>query len=110
LTPHGKIGDERKRSISILFFLGAKVMDEVLACLCCGKPFEPTRHITRQKYCSRECCVKYNNAKRRNSKNKFDKLCSDTVNENNNLCSHGSDSACGDGGGAAACESKKLNF
>lgn len=39
-------------------------MSEELTCLCCGQPFKPSCHKTRQKYCSRECCVKYNNAKR----------------------------------------------
>lgn len=39
-------------------------MGTELNCLFCGKAFEPTCHISRQKYCSRECCVKYNNAKR----------------------------------------------
>lgn len=39
-------------------------MGTVLVCLLCGKPFEPTCHISRQKYCSDECRVKYNNAKR----------------------------------------------
>jgi transposase len=39
-------------------------MDQQKECLCCGQPFEPTCHHTRQKYCSRACCVKYNNAKR----------------------------------------------
>ena len=35
-----------------------------LACLNCGKGFTPTCHITRQKFCSSECRVRYNNAKR----------------------------------------------
>ena len=35
-----------------------------LACLNCGKGFIPTCHITRQKFCSSECRVRYNNAKR----------------------------------------------
>lgn len=35
-----------------------------LTCLFCKKPFEPTCHIGFQKYCSNECRVKYNNAKR----------------------------------------------
>ena len=39
-------------------------MNQPKKCLCCGQAFEPTCHISRQKYCSRECCVKYNNAKR----------------------------------------------
>jgi endogenous inhibitor of DNA gyrase (YacG/DUF329 family) len=39
-------------------------MEEELTCLQCGKVFKPTCHVSRQKYCSRECCVKYNNAKR----------------------------------------------
>ncbi len=33
-------------------------------CLLCGQPFKPTCHISRQKYCSAECRMKYNNAKR----------------------------------------------
>jgi len=39
-------------------------METELTCLLCGKSFHPTCHISRQKYCSRECRVKYNNAKR----------------------------------------------
>lgn len=39
-------------------------MSEELTCQCCGQQFKPSCHKTRQKYCSRECCVKYNNAKR----------------------------------------------
>ena len=39
-------------------------MSEELICQCCGQPFEPTCHISRQKYCSKECRIKYNNAKR----------------------------------------------
>ena len=39
-------------------------MDQPRECLCCGKAFEPTCHVSRQKYCSRACCVKYNNARR----------------------------------------------
>lgn len=39
-------------------------MSEESTCLCCGQTFVPTCHKTRQKYCSRECCIKYNNAKR----------------------------------------------
>ena len=35
-----------------------------LACLNCGKGFIPTCHITRQKFCSSGCRVRYNNAKR----------------------------------------------
>ena len=35
-----------------------------LACLNCGKGFISTCHITRQKFCSSECRVRYNNAKR----------------------------------------------
>ena len=35
-----------------------------LTCKQCGKIFEPTCHKSRQKYCSRECRVKCNNAKR----------------------------------------------
>ncbi len=33
-------------------------------CECCGKEFEPTCHITKQKYCSDKCRNKVNNAKR----------------------------------------------
>ena len=36
-----------------------------LQCLNCGQPFEPTCHITRQKFCCDACRHKYNNAKRR---------------------------------------------
>jgi len=43
---------------------GEEIMGTTIACLCCGQPFEPTCHISRQKYCSSECRVKYNNAKR----------------------------------------------
>ena len=39
-------------------------MDQPRECLCCGQAFEPTCHVSRQKFCSRECCVKYNNARR----------------------------------------------
>ena len=39
-------------------------MANELACLNCGMGFTPTRHITRQKFCSSECRVRYNNAKR----------------------------------------------
>ena len=39
-------------------------MANELACLNCGKGFTPTCHITRQKFCSSECRVRYNNAKR----------------------------------------------
>lgn len=39
-------------------------MTEESVCLYCGKSFTATCHITRQKYCSRDCCVKYNNANR----------------------------------------------
>ena len=39
-------------------------MNQPKECLCCGQPFEPTCHVSRQKYCSRECQVKHNNAKR----------------------------------------------
>lgn len=39
-------------------------MGTELTCKYCGKSFEPTCHISRQKYCSQECRVKYNNAKR----------------------------------------------
>ncbi|WP_317854778.1 IS66 family insertion sequence element accessory protein TnpB [Chakrabartyella piscis] len=33
-------------------------------CQCCGVSFTPTCHKTRQKYCSRECRIKKNNAMR----------------------------------------------
>ena len=39
-------------------------MANELVCLNCGKGFIPTCHITRQKFCSSECRVRYNNAKR----------------------------------------------
>ena len=39
-------------------------MANELACLNCGKGFTPTCHITRQKFSSSECRVRYNNAKR----------------------------------------------
>ena len=39
-------------------------MANELACLSCGKGFIPTCHITRQKFCSSECRVRDNNAKR----------------------------------------------
>ncbi len=39
-------------------------MGEERTCLNCGKPFIPTCHITRQKYCSDNCRIRYNNAKR----------------------------------------------
>jgi len=39
-------------------------MDQPKECLCCGREFEPTCHITRQKFCSDACRFKYNNAKR----------------------------------------------
>jgi endogenous inhibitor of DNA gyrase (YacG/DUF329 family) len=39
-------------------------MEEAKKCLCCGQAFEPTCHISRQKYCSDACRHKYNNAKR----------------------------------------------
>lgn len=39
-------------------------MDLELKCKCCGQPFEPTCHISRQKFCSKECRIKYCNAKR----------------------------------------------
>ena len=38
-------------------------MANELACLNCGKGFIPPCHITRQKFCSSECRVRYNNAK-----------------------------------------------
>ena len=40
------------------------IMANELVCLNCGKGFIPTCHITRQKFCSSECRVRYNNAKR----------------------------------------------
>ena len=40
------------------------IMTNELLCLNCGKGFTPTCHITRQKFCSSECRVRYNNAKR----------------------------------------------
>ncbi len=43
---------------------GEGIMANELACLNCGKGFIPTCHITRQKFCSSECRVRYNNAKR----------------------------------------------
>ena len=43
---------------------GDGFMANELACLNCGKGFIPTCHITRQKFCSSECRVRYNNAKR----------------------------------------------
>ena len=39
-------------------------MESVKECKNCGSPFEPTCHISKQKFCSNECRVKYNNAKR----------------------------------------------
>ena len=36
----------------------------ILQCLNCGQSFEPTCHITRQKFCCDACRHKYNNAKR----------------------------------------------
>lgn len=39
-------------------------MELAKECKACGKIFEPTCHITRQKYCSDACRIKYNNAKR----------------------------------------------
>ena len=39
-------------------------MANELVCLNCGKGFLPTCHITRQKFCSSKCRVRYNNAKR----------------------------------------------
>ena len=35
-----------------------------IKCKNCGQEFEPTCHITRQKFCSKECRFVYNNAKR----------------------------------------------
>ena len=43
---------------------GDGIMANELACLNRGKGFIPTCHITRQKFCSSECRVRYNNAKR----------------------------------------------
>ncbi len=45
-------------------FCQERKMETTKECLCCGQPFNPTCHISRQKYCSRECQVKYNNARR----------------------------------------------
>jgi endogenous inhibitor of DNA gyrase (YacG/DUF329 family) len=39
-------------------------LEQAYACLNCGAAFEPTCHITRQKYCSEACRFRYNNAKR----------------------------------------------
>lgn len=39
-------------------------MQEEKICVNCGKRFIPTCHITRQKYCSDACRIRYNNAKR----------------------------------------------
>ena len=36
----------------------------ILQCLNCGQSFEPTCHITRQKFCCDACRHKYHNAKR----------------------------------------------
>ena len=38
---------------------GDGFMANELACLNCGKGFIPTCHITRQKFCSSECRVRY---------------------------------------------------
>ena len=63
----------RKRQIVLNLSLRGKMeetrkedgfMVNELACLNCGKGFIPTCHITRQKFCSSECRVRYNNAKR----------------------------------------------
>ena len=43
---------------------GEGIMANELACLNCGMGFTPTCHITRQKFSSSECRVRYNNAKR----------------------------------------------
>ena len=43
---------------------GKGIMANELACLNCGMGFTPTCHITRQKFSSSECRVRYNNAKR----------------------------------------------
>ena len=43
---------------------GTASMANELACLNCGKGFCSNLHITRQKFCSSECQVRYNNAKR----------------------------------------------
>ena len=42
---------------------GEGIMANELACLNCGMGFTPTCHITRQKFSSSECRVRYNNAK-----------------------------------------------
>ncbi len=39
-------------------------MQEELKCINCGRGFNPTCHISRQKFCSDECRIKYNNIKR----------------------------------------------
>ena len=39
-------------------------MKEQKVCLNCGNPFEPTCHVSKQKFCSDACRMKYNNAKR----------------------------------------------
>ena len=43
---------------------GEGIMANELACLNCGMGFTPTCHITRQKFSSSECRVRYSNAKR----------------------------------------------
>ena len=43
---------------------GEGIMANELACLNCGMGFTPTCHITRQKFSSSECRVRYNKAKR----------------------------------------------
>ena len=43
---------------------GEGIMANELACSNCGMGFTPTCHITRQKFSSSECRVRYNNAKR----------------------------------------------
>ena len=55
LSLRGKMEETRKED---------GFMVNELACLNCGKGFIPTCHITRQKFCSSECRVRYNNAKR----------------------------------------------
>ena len=43
---------------------GEGIMANELACLNCGMGFTPTCHVTRQKFSSSECRVRYNKAKR----------------------------------------------
>ena len=52
-----------------------------IKCKNCGQEFEPTCHITRQKFCSDECRIVYNNAKRHYAGIPLDKCpgCGDVV-------------------------------